>query len=87
MAALLLTGCAAISPVSFPATHPASPNAPEGARPSWQTSLGPDELTRKSQAMLSAARKEQEFWDAHGPVSGSPEETPQPKPEGKHELH
>ena len=49
-----------------------------------QTSLRPDETTRKSSALLSAAKKEQERWDAYGPVSGTPEDAP--KTEGKMDM-
>lgn len=61
---------------SAAAAHPASPDAPEGARLARQTSLCADETTRKSHALLSAAQKEQEKWDAYGPVSGTPEDAP-----------
>jgi hypothetical protein len=47
-------------------------------------------MTRKSRALLSAAQKEQENWDAYGPVSGTPEEAPKTdnKPATKkHEHH
>jgi len=58
------------------AASPVSPGAPEGERVARQTSLLPDETTRKSHALLSAAKKEQERWDDYGPVSGTPEEAP-----------
>jgi hypothetical protein len=49
--------------------------------------LRADDATRKSRAMLSAAQKEQEKWDAYGPVSGTPEDAPKndAKPEKKHD--
>ena len=75
-AAVLLAGCAAVPPPPLTAAHPASPDAPEGARLARQTSLRADETTRKSHALLSAAQKEQEKWDAYGPVSGTPEDVP-----------
>jgi hypothetical protein len=33
-------------------------------------SLRPDPLTRKSHALLSAAEREQQAWNQHGPNSG-----------------
>jgi hypothetical protein len=52
------------------------------------SSLRADETTRKSRALLSAARKEQEDWDAYGPVSGTPDDAPKAaKPEMKHDHH
>ena len=88
-AAALLTGCANIPPPPLAATHPASPDAPEGARVPAQTSLRADDATRKTRALLSAAQKEQEKWDAYGPVSGTPEDAPKgnAKPEMKHDHH
>lgn len=85
-AAALLAGCAS-APPPLTAAHPASPDAPEGARLIRQTSLRADDATRKSRAMLSAAQKEQEKWDAYGPVSGTPEDAPKndAKPEKKHD--
>ena len=80
LAAMLLAGCAS-APPPLTADHPASPDAPEGARLARTTSLRADDATRKSHALLSAAQKEQERWDAHGPVSGTPEDAP--KTEGK----
>ena len=74
-AAALLAGCAT-APAPITAAHPASPHAPEGARLARQTSLRADDATRKSHAMLTAAQREQEHWDAHGPVSGTPEDAP-----------
>lgn len=87
-AATLLAGCAT-TPPPLTAAHPASPDAPEGARLTRQTSLRADDATRKSRAMLSAAQKEQEKWDAYGPVSGTPEDAPKTdaKPEKKHDHH
>ena len=78
-AAIVLAGCAS-APPPLTAAHPASPDAPEGARLARQTSLRADDATRKSRALLSAARKEQEEWDAHGPVSGTPEDAPKSAP-------
>lgn len=75
-AAALLAGCATAPPPPLTAASPASPQGPEGARIARQTSLRPDETTRKSRAILSAAQKEQEQWDDYGPVSGTPENAP-----------
>ena len=86
VAAALLAGCAS-APPPLTAAHPASPDAPEGARLARQTSLRADDATCKSRAMLSAAQKEQEHWDAYGPVSGTPEDAPKIKPEMKHDHH
>ena len=88
LAAALLAGCAT-APPPLTANHPASPDAPEGARVARQTSLRADDSTRKSHTMLSAAQKEQEHWDAYGPVSGTPENAPKTnaKPEMKHDHH
>ena len=77
--AALLAGCAT-APPPLTAAHPASPDAPEGVRLARQISLRADDATRKSHALLSAARKEQEDWDAHGPVSGTPEDAPKAAP-------
>ncbi|MEO6755004.1 MAG: hypothetical protein ABIP85_24785 [Chthoniobacteraceae bacterium] len=85
-AAVLLAGCAT-TPLPLTAAHPASPDAPEGARIERRSSLREDDATRKSHALLSAARKEQEQWDAYGPVSGTPEDAPKTKPEMKHDHH
>lgn len=87
-ASVLLAACATTQPPSDPA-HPASPAAPEGARLARQTSLREDDTTRKSHTLLSAAQKEQERWDAYGPVSGTPEDAPKTdaKPEKKHDHH
>lgn len=86
IAGLVLAGCAA-APPPLTLTSPASPNAPEGARLPWQSSLAADEATRKTAALLSAAHQEQQNWDAHGPVSGTPVETASgnSQPEMKHE--
>ena len=83
LAAALLAGCAT-APPPLTANHPASPLAAEGARIARTTSLRPDEATRKSHALLSAGQKEQEDWDAYGPVSGTPEDAP--KTEGKMDM-
>ena len=87
LATALLTGCATAPPLPLTAAHPASPDAPEGARLAWQTTLRADDATHKSRAMLSAAQKEQEHWDTYGPVSGTPEDAPKTnaKPEMKHD--
>ena len=87
-ATALLAGCAT-APPPLTAAHPASPDAPEGARVARTTSLRADEATRKSRALLSAAQQEQEKWDAYGPVSGTPEDAPptDAKPEMKHDRH
>jgi hypothetical protein len=71
-AILLLAGCATAPPAPLTAANPASPEAPEGEHITRQSSLRPDEATRKSRALLSAAQKEQEKWDEYGPVSGAP---------------
>ena len=86
LAVALLAGCAS-PPPPLTAEHPASPDAPEGARVARTTSLRADDATRKTNALLSAARKEQEHWDAYGPVSGTPEDVPKTdkKMEMKHE--
>ncbi|HSI14237.1 MAG TPA: hypothetical protein VK961_19465 [Chthoniobacter sp.] len=74
-AAALLAGCAT-TPPPLTSASPASPEAAEGARVPRQSSLRADDLTQKTAVLLSAARKEQQHWDAYGPVSGSPEEEP-----------
>ena len=86
--ATLLAGCAT-APPSLTTAHPASPDAPEGARIARTTSLRADYATRKSHALLSAAQKEQEQWDQYGPVSGTPADAPKTnaKPEMKHDHH
>ena len=88
-AAAFLAGCASAPPTPLTAAHPASLDAPEGARLARQTSLRADDMTRKSRALLSAAQKEQEHWDAYGPVSGTAEDAPKTnaKPEMKHDHH
>ncbi len=83
-AAALLAGCATAPPPPLNATHPASPDAPEGALLARQTSLRADDTTHKSHALLSAAQKEQEHWDDYGPVSGTPEDAP--KTDGKMDM-
>lgn len=89
LAAGLLAGCASVPPPPLTAANPASPSAPEGVRLVRSTSLRTDDATSKTTALLSAAKKEQELWDAYGPVSGTPEDAPKPtaKPEAKHEHH
>lgn len=78
--ATLLIGCST-QPMPLTDDHPASPNAPAGARTGEHSSLHVDELTQKSRALLSAAAKEQKEWDEHGPVSGTPaDENPSSKP-------
>ena len=84
LAAVLIAGCASAPMPPLTASSPASPQAPEGARLARTTSLRPDETTRKSHALLSAALKEQEKWDEFGPVSGTPEDAP--KTEGKMDM-
>ena len=84
LTAVLLAGCASAPMPPLAASSPASPQAPEGARLVRTTSLRPDETTRKSPALLSAAMKEQEQWDEFGPVSGTPEDAP--KTEGKMDM-
>jgi hypothetical protein len=88
VAVALLAGCAT-APPPLTSASPASPDAPEGARTQRQSSLRTDDATRKTAALLSAAQKEQQHWDAYGPVSGSPDEEPKDntKPETKHEHH
>ncbi|MEO6785271.1 MAG: hypothetical protein ABI318_03970 [Chthoniobacteraceae bacterium] len=76
LSAALLAGCASTPPPPLAATYPASPDAREGARIPRTTSLHADDATRKSHTLLSAAQKEQEHWDAYGPVSGTPEDAP-----------
>ena len=75
-ATALFAGCAAVPPPPLTQAHPASPDAPEGARLARQTSLRADEATRKSHTLLAGAEKEQAHWEAHGPVSGTPEDAP-----------
>ncbi len=89
LAAALLASCASAPPPPLSANHPASADAPEGARIARTTSLRADEATRKSHALLSAAQKEQEAWDQYGPVSGTPADAPNTnaKPEMKHDQH
>ena len=84
LTAVLLAGCVSAPMPPLTAASPASPLAPEGARLARTTSLRPDETTRKSHALLSAAMKEQEKWDEFGPVSGTPEDAP--KTEGKMDM-
>ena len=88
-AAALLAGCASAPPPPLTANHPASADAPEGARVARTTSLRADEATRKSRVLLSAAQEEQEQWDKYGPVSGTPADAPKTnaKPEMKHDHH
>ena len=89
LAAALLAGCASAPPPPLTANHPASADAPEGARIARTTSLRADEATRKSRVLLSAAQEEQEQWDKFGPVSGTPADAPKTngKPEMKHDHH
>jgi hypothetical protein len=89
LASALLAGCATSPPTPLTAASPASADAMEGARVVRQTSLRTDETTRQSRALLSAAQKEQQNWDAYGPVSGTPEAAPKAdvKPEMNHEHH
>ena len=77
-AALFLAGCAALPPPPLGPSDPAHAQAPEGVRRPPIHSLEADEATLKTRALLAAARKEQEYWDAYGPVSGSPEVAPAP---------
>lgn len=77
-AALFLAGCAALPPNPQGLSGPAHAQAPEGVRRPPIHSLEADEATLKTRALLAAARKEQEYWDAYGPVSGSPELAPAP---------
>ena len=88
-AAALLAGCASAPPPPLTADHPASADAPEGARIARTSSLRADEATRKSRVLLSAAQEEQEQWDKFGPVSGTPADAPKTngKPEMKHDHH
>jgi hypothetical protein len=74
-AAVLLASCAT-APPALPSSSPASPHAAEGVGTSRQSSLRPDEVTRRTATLLSAAQKEQAHWNAYGPVSGSSEEEP-----------
>jgi hypothetical protein len=84
-----LTSCSTPVPPALTSAHPANPEAREGADIPRQSSLRADETTRKSHALLSAAQKEQEQWDASGPVSGTPEAAPKEgnMPGMKHEHH
>ena len=88
-ATALFAGCATVPPPLLTAQHPVSPDASEGARVARQTSLRRDDATRKSHTLLAGAEKEQEHWDAHGPVSGTPEDAPKPrnKTETNHDHH
>jgi len=87
-AAVLLAGCAS-APPPLTTASPASPAAAEGARAPRHSSLGADALTQKTTAQLTAAQKEQQHWDAYGPVSGNPEEAPKDNTptDTKHEHH
>jgi hypothetical protein len=84
-----LLGSCATAPPPLTSASPASPEAPEGARTPRQASLRSDDVSRKTATLLSAAQKEQEHWDAYGPVSGNPEEAlkENTKPEMKNEQH
>ena len=87
LTATLLAGCAS-APVPLTArSSPASPQAPEGARLAHTASLRFDDATLKTHTLLAAAQKEQEHWDAYGPVSGTPEAAPktEDKMDMKHE--
>jgi len=88
-AAALLAGCGSSPRPPPTAVSPASPYAPEAAPFARTTSLRSDEATRTTRALLSAAQKEQEHWDAYGPVSGTPADAPKTdaKPEMKHDHH
>lgn len=89
-AALILGGCAVAPRQPLAENHPASPVAAEGMTTARPTTLRADETTRRSHAQLATAQKEQEEWDAHGPVSGTPEEATtnnSAQPEKKHEHH
>ena len=87
-AGTLLAGCVTALP-PLTSASPASPEAAEGTRVARQSSLRADDLTQKTAAQLSAAHKEQQHWDAYGPVSGSPEEEPKDntRSETKHDHH
>ncbi len=52
-------------------------------------SLRPDPLTRKSRALLSAAEREQQAWNQHGPNSGMADDAGQSgaKMENTHDTH
>lgn len=82
--ATALAGCATAPVQPLAASHPASAEAAEGARIARTTSLRPDAATRKTRALLSSAKRQQEQWDAYGPVSGTPEDAP--KTEGKMDM-
>ena len=89
-ATALLTACVATRRAPLTATNPASPNAPEGAHVHRQgRRWARMRHTRKSAALLSAAKKEQTYWDDYGPVSGTPEDAPKTdsNPEMKHDHH
>ena len=87
--AALLAACAATHTQPPGVPNPSNPDAPEGARVPRQTSLRADDTTRKSHALLTSAKNEQEKWDAYGPVSGTPQDPAkaEAKPETKHEHH
>jgi hypothetical protein len=84
-----LLGSCATAPPPPTSASPASPEAPEGARTPRQAALRSDDVSRKTATLLSAAQKEQQHWDAYGPVSGTPEEEPKDKAkqETKNEQH
>jgi hypothetical protein len=85
----VLFGSCATAPPPLTSASPASAEAPEGARTPRQASLQADDASRKTAALLSTAQKEQQHWDASGPVSGNPEEEPKDKakPETINEQH
>jgi hypothetical protein len=87
-AVALFAGCAT-APPPLTSASPASPESAEGTRVARQSSLRADDLTQKTAAQLSAAHKEQQHWDAYGPVSGNPEEEPKDntQSETKHDHH
>ena len=78
LAAALMAGCASAPPPKLSASHPASPEAAEGRRLARVTSLGADDLTRKTNELLAAARKEQERWNAAGSARENGPEFPAP---------
>ena len=73
-ACVFMAGCAAPRAARPTTDDPADPDAPAGDVMRPRTSLRADALTQKSRRLLSAAARDQEEWDRHGPVSGTPTE-------------
>lgn len=87
LAAGCLAGCTSVAPPVRPEADPSRADAAEGIAAPRKSSLRADEATRKTRELLTAAGKEQDYWDEHGPVSGTPEEAPKANttPEKKHD--